>query len=715
MDQINQATQNPAREHRSTRTHATQMDQRAIIKTEGIVNDEEQEGESAGVWPMTNDGLHDHPFDKSSVQQQTSTAAKLKHPLQIQGERNYASPQQEALAAKIAEQQGQLLELYERQNNGTMTEYDAIELDRVSKELKTMKAQLKRKQQNQATQARARERKRKLFDSLDPDTRVKVFGRKDLKIGRPSLCDNEELKKAILEITSQAAINDGRKSDTIRTAISLNQITAELQKRGFNLKRSAVYTRLLPRKASTHEGKRHNNIVPVKLVGTPTNRGSQPNTSTNSQVKKTTGTVSGQSAPQPTTSGIIDYPQGQVSVSHSGGGHIDNSEQHIATAFIDQSGTTVYHAPHDILKRQPTTIQLEAPTIWSTQNVGDIQTSVEGVGETVTIFTTGDVTDNQDEHQSRIEPSHVSLSEVPVNDGLSSSRGESEESNPNVLYSTPKQDALVARIAYLQDQETSYLLTGLTPGMLSEKDARDLQRISKELQTLKAQLRKKQGDQKRQAKAREKKKKLLEQLDEETKLKVFGKLDVGQKKIRRSKDETSSPTKKEKSETEIVHAKSPSRGSRRLAGRKKKRMKGKVPVPAYLYSTFDKETKAYFTPKEEPQSPTANTVDFYHDDLFDGVEKGNIKDDSTLNNSFLEPETDMHVLDGLDNTQPSEELIKTIIRVALPGNTFYKCVLYFNEGCVTLYIVNISFSYIGNHILYFKVIQVNRSYKSCQM
>merc|ERR1711981_968364 len=155
---------------------------------------------------------------------------------------------------------------------------DVIELDRVSKELKTAKAQLKRKR---------------------------------LKIGRPSLCDNEELKKAILEITSQAAINDGRKSETIRTAISLNRITAELQRRGFNLKRSAVYTRLLPRKASTHEGKRHNNIVPVKLVGTPTNRGSQPTTSTAAQSKKNAGPTS---ATQQTPTGIITYPQGQVNI-----------------------------------------------------------------------------------------------------------------------------------------------------------------------------------------------------------------------------------------------------------------------------------------------------------------------------------------------------------------------------------------------------------------
>ena len=645
------------------------MDKRSI-KTEGSAQDDEHSGIPNDVWPMLDD--EQPQFDLNPANQPLqSNSTKSKNSIQLQSERNYASPQQEALAAKIAELQSQLLELYERQNNGSMTEYDVVELDRVSKELKNAKAQLKRKRQNQATQARARERKRKLFESLDPDTRVKVFGRKDLKIGRPSMCDNEELKKAILEITSQAAINDGRKSDTIRTAISLNQITAELQKRGFNLKRSAVYTRLLPRKASTHEGKRHNNIVPVKLVGTPTNRGTQQNVSGTMQNKKTTINSNGQTQSPPQPSGLITYPPNQVNIQQTtNAAQLDTTEHHLVTAFADPTNsTTIYQSQQDVLKRQPTSIQIQAPTLWTTQNVNEIQPTVEGVGETVTIFTTGSITETQENHDdstNRIEAAEGDLVNGSDVDKMVSGRTESEESNSNTSYSTPKQDALVARIAYLQDQETSYLLTGLTPGMLSENDARDLQRVSKELQTLKAQLRKKQGDQKRQAKAREKKKKLLEQLDPETKLKVFGKLDVGQKKTKKTKDSSDSPTKSKK-ETENIRTKPPTRGSRRLANRKKRRSREKVPVPAYLYSTFDKETKAYFTPKEEPLSPNAADHVFFSDDLYDGEEKSNIKDDNYIPDTCLDSEIDMNVLDGLSTMEPSTELIKTILQLVVPG------------------------------------------------
>ena len=125
-----------------------------------------------------------------------------------------------------------------------------------------------------------------------------------------------------------------------------------------------------------------------------------------------------------------------------------------------------------------------------------------------------------------------------------------------------------------------------------------------------------------------------------------------------------------KVEIEDVQAKPPTRGSRRLAHKKKRRARDKVPVPAYLYSTFDKETKAYFTPKKEPLSPTsANHDELYNDDLYDDVEdKRGIKDDDGIPDNFLEAEIDMNVLDGLSNTEPSAELIKTILQLAVTGN-----------------------------------------------
>ena len=113
-------------------------------------------------------------------------------------------------------------------------------------------------------------------------------------------------------------------------------------------------------------------------------------------------------------------------------------------------------------------------------------------------------------------------------------------------------------------------------------------------------------------------------------------------------------------------------GLKRGRKRGKRAKEKKVPVPAYLFSTFDRETKAYFTPKKEPLSPV-NTPEFYNDDdIFDDQSAGGkIDDDAPLTpavDPFLQQsEVDMKVLGKFIGTQPSDELIKTILQLAVPG------------------------------------------------
>ena len=91
-----------------------------------------------------------------------------------------------------------------------------------------------------------------------------------------------------------------------------------------------------------------------------------------------------------------------------------------------------------------------------------------------------------------------------------------------------------------------------------------------------------------------------------------------------------------------------------------------MPVPAYLYSTFDKETKAYFTPKEEPLSPIVNTQEFYNDD-YQCEERGGDEDGNVISEPLLQSPMDIKLFEELSNAQPSEELIKTIVHLAVPG------------------------------------------------
>jgi hypothetical protein len=48
--------------------------------------------------------------------------------------------------------------------------------------------------------------------------------------------------------------------------MTLDDLTSQLNKDGFNVKRSAVYLRLQPKMSNNSEGKRHITTVPVRLI-----------------------------------------------------------------------------------------------------------------------------------------------------------------------------------------------------------------------------------------------------------------------------------------------------------------------------------------------------------------------------------------------------------------------------------------------------------------
>ena len=53
--------------------------------------------------------------------------------------------------------------------------------------------------------------------------------------------------------------------------------------------------------------------------------------------------------------------------------------------------------------------------------------------------------------------------------------------------------------------------------------------------------------------------------------------------------------------------------------------------------------------------------------MYDAEEKTDIKDNNAMPEHFLESEIDMNVLDGLSTAEPSSELIKTILQLAVSG------------------------------------------------
>ncbi|XP_032779890.2 uncharacterized protein LOC116918320 [Daphnia magna] len=63
-----------------------------------------------------------------------------------------------------------------------------------------------------------------------------------------------------------SAAHEKRRTEVYRSVRTLDDLTEQLQKDGFQISRSGVYLHLQPRSSATHEGKRHVKTIPVKLI-----------------------------------------------------------------------------------------------------------------------------------------------------------------------------------------------------------------------------------------------------------------------------------------------------------------------------------------------------------------------------------------------------------------------------------------------------------------
>ena len=83
--------------------------------------------------------------------------------------------------------------------------------------------------------------------------------------GHPRIeCDQPEILEEILKIAEiGSACSDRRRDNTIRTVRTLTQLKEELHRLGFQVSRSGVYLKLLPRDANAKAGK--NERRPIKI------------------------------------------------------------------------------------------------------------------------------------------------------------------------------------------------------------------------------------------------------------------------------------------------------------------------------------------------------------------------------------------------------------------------------------------------------------------
>ncbi|CAG7734334.1 unnamed protein product, partial [Allacma fusca] len=161
--------------------------------------------------------------------------------------------------------------------------------DKLLKTLIKKKQELKKKlhilEVGRKSSKKYREKKRKQMEKLKLNYPRLIPELREIssdKVGRPRLETSQPtLLQTIVKLVSPTgAAEDRRRSEKLRSCQTLDEILEQLNKKayalkrilikfifsGFQLSRSSLYLRLLPRDSLTIEGKRHVQTVPVRLI-----------------------------------------------------------------------------------------------------------------------------------------------------------------------------------------------------------------------------------------------------------------------------------------------------------------------------------------------------------------------------------------------------------------------------------------------------------------
>jgi hypothetical protein len=157
--------------------------------------------------------------------------------------------------------------------------YLRVDQEETKKKLIQERSELQKKLKKlEAERLRAKKRRRNLRTTLEelrvnPEVaeKLKKFCRD--KPSKPRIEEDQpQMLKTIVDIvTNGAAADERRRSEVLRSCLTLDDLVKELRVAGYSLSRTATYLRLQPFRANTIEGRRHVATVPVKLIRTDNN------------------------------------------------------------------------------------------------------------------------------------------------------------------------------------------------------------------------------------------------------------------------------------------------------------------------------------------------------------------------------------------------------------------------------------------------------------
>ena len=185
-------------------------------------------------------------------------------------QRSFATPKQDACAAKITEIRLELQQALAIKQAGLDVDgKQHSKIQELEKLLKVKESELKVLKQNAERQKKKREMSKERMSKIfaeNPELKKQLKARDKSK--RPRLEEDQpELLKVIVDLVEfGAGAEDRRRSEDLRSVRTLDDLHEELKLRGLQISRSATYLRLLPRNRNTAEGKKHVSTVPVRLA-----------------------------------------------------------------------------------------------------------------------------------------------------------------------------------------------------------------------------------------------------------------------------------------------------------------------------------------------------------------------------------------------------------------------------------------------------------------
>lgn len=180
------------------------------------------------------------------------------------------TPTQNKLKEEIGQLDSQIAGMKAIQNSG-LSAVSHKEVRELCEKRKEKEKNLKRLENKAKIMSKLREKKSqqlKSFCEANPEAAKALKSLNKSTPGRPRLETSQpQLLSTILDIVqSFSASAEKRRTNELRSVLTLDDLVRELQSRGHKISRSATYIRLLPKRFNTNQAKHHVETVPVRLL-----------------------------------------------------------------------------------------------------------------------------------------------------------------------------------------------------------------------------------------------------------------------------------------------------------------------------------------------------------------------------------------------------------------------------------------------------------------